>query len=124
MPWLVLQIIGSALAVGTVLALQAVPRAVLMIVGGAVADRVSPRPAMVGSAATRAVAIGALAALILTRQVQLWEVYVAALAVGVVSAFFLPARFAVLSRSSKLATPCSTSTSREACSSAQLLPAF
>jgi MFS family permease len=96
MPWLVLQITGSALAVGTVLALQAVPRAVLMIVGGAVADRVSPRLAMVGSAATRAVGIGALAALILTRQVQLWEVYIAALAVGVVSAFFLPARFAVL----------------------------
>ena len=96
MPWLVLQLTGSGLAVGTVLALQAVPRTALMIVGGAIADRVSPRLAMLGSAAVRALVMGLLAVLILTHAVQLWEVYVAALAVGTVSAFFLPARYAVL----------------------------
>jgi MFS family permease len=87
---------GSGLALGTVLALEAIPRAVLMLVGGAVADRVSPRLAMLGSAAVRAALIGLLAVLVLTRTVQLWEVYTVALLVGAVSAFFLPARFAVL----------------------------
>ena len=58
LPWLVLQLTGSGLALGAVLALQAVPRAVLMLVGGAVADRVSPRVAMLGSAGVRAVLIG------------------------------------------------------------------
>src|ERR1700737_3613825 len=39
--WLVLQLTGSSLALGTVLLVQAVPRAVLMAVGGAFADRLS-----------------------------------------------------------------------------------
>jgi MFS family permease len=96
LPWLVLQMTGSGLALGTVLALQAIPRAALMLVGGAVADRVSPRLAMLGSAAVRAVLVGVLALLVLTRAAQLWEVCAIALLVGAVSAFFLPARFAVL----------------------------
>ena len=35
LPWLVLQLTGDALAVGTVLALVAFPRALFMLVGGA-----------------------------------------------------------------------------------------
>lgn len=96
MPWLVLQLTGSGLALGTVLALEAVPRAALMLVGGAVTDRLSPRLAMLGSAAVRAVLIGLLAALILFHTVQLWEIYAIALLTGTVSAFFIPARFSVL----------------------------
>lgn len=96
MPWLVLQITHSGLAVGSVLALEAVPRAAFMLVGGAVADRLSPRLTMLGSAVVRAAVLGGLAALILAQRVQLWEVYAAAVAVGAVSAFFMPARFAVV----------------------------
>src|SRR5450759_4358411 len=55
MAWLVLQMTGSSLALGTVLVVQAVPRAVLMGVGGALADRVSPRMTMLGSMGLRAV---------------------------------------------------------------------
>src|SRR5579863_2061881 len=47
--WLVLQLTGSSLALGTVLVVQALPRAVLMAVGGALADRLSPRLTMLGS---------------------------------------------------------------------------
>jgi MFS family permease len=96
MPWLVLQLTGSGVALGTVLTLEAVPRALLMLVGGAVVDRVSPRVAMLGSAAVRAVVIGLLAALVLGHAVQLWQVYAIALLTGTVSAFFLPARFSIL----------------------------
>lgn len=43
LPWLVLQLTGSTVALGTVLMTTAVPRAALMLVGGAVIDRFSAR---------------------------------------------------------------------------------
>jgi hypothetical protein len=46
MAWLVLQITGSSLALGSVLVVQAIPRAVLMAVGGALSDRFSARLTM------------------------------------------------------------------------------
>src|SRR5919197_5558745 len=46
MAWLVLQLTGSSLALGTVLVVQALPRAILMIVGGAISDRLSARLTM------------------------------------------------------------------------------
>lgn len=49
LPWLVLQLTGDSLAMGTVLALAAVPRALLMLVGGALTDRFSPRSLMLAS---------------------------------------------------------------------------
>jgi len=42
-PWLILQMTGSALMTGLVFAVQGIPRAVLMLAGGAVVDRTSPR---------------------------------------------------------------------------------
>ena len=41
--WLTLQLTGSGLALGTVLVAGAVPRAIFMLVGGALTDRFSPR---------------------------------------------------------------------------------
>ena len=43
LPWLVLQLTGSGLALGTILMTAAIPRAALMLVGGAVIDRFSAR---------------------------------------------------------------------------------
>src|SRR6476469_1903967 len=43
LPWLVLELTGSGLAVGSMLMVAAVPRAVLMLMGGAVTDRTAPR---------------------------------------------------------------------------------
>lgn len=42
-PWLVLQLTGDPLALGIVLALEGFPRALFMLLGGAVTDRLSPR---------------------------------------------------------------------------------
>jgi Transmembrane secretion effector len=94
--WLVLQLTGSSLALGTVLVVQAVPRAVLMVVGGALADRLSPRLTMLGSMGLRAVFVAPLAVLVLTGRVQMWEVYGIALVFGIVDAFFMPARTSIL----------------------------
>jgi MFS family permease len=96
MAWLVLQLTGSSLALGTVLVVQALPRAVLMVVGGALADRVSPRLTMLGSMGLRAVVVAPLAVLVLTGRVQMWQVYGIAAVFGVVDAFFLPARSSML----------------------------
>jgi hypothetical protein len=94
--WLVLQLTGSGLALGTVLVVQALPRAVLMVVGGALADRISPRLTMIGSMGLRALFVAPLAALVLAGRVQMWEVYAIAAVFGVVDAFFWPARTSIL----------------------------
>ena len=96
MAWLVLQLTGSSLALGTVLVVQALPRAVLMVVGGALADRFSPRLTMLGSMGLRAVFVAPLAVLVLTGRVQMWEVYGIAAVFGIVDAFFMPARNSIL----------------------------
>jgi MFS family permease len=98
MAWLVLQLTGSSLALGTVLVVQALPRAVLMVVGGALSDRLSARLTMLGSMGLRAVFVGPLAFLVLTGRVQMWEVYGIAAVFGIVDAFFYPARSSILPR--------------------------
>ncbi|TMD39904.1 MAG: MFS transporter [Chloroflexi bacterium] len=96
--WLVLQLTGSSLALGTVLLMQALPRAVLMMVGGALADRLSARLTMLGSMSLRAIFVAPLAVLVLTGRVQLAEVYGIAVVFGIVDAFFWPARTSILPR--------------------------
>ena len=96
--WLVLQLTGSSLALGSVLVAQALPRGVLMLVGGALADRISPRLTMLGSMGLRAVFVAPLAVLVLTGRVQMWEVYAISVVFGIVDAFFMPARMSILPR--------------------------
>ena len=96
--WLVLQLTGSSLALGTVLIVQAVPRGVLMLVGGAISDRLSPRITMVASMGLRVALVAPLAVVVLTGHVQMWEVYGISFVFGVVDAFFMPARSAILPR--------------------------
>jgi hypothetical protein len=43
-PWLVLQLTGDPLMLGTVLALEGIPRAAFILFGGAITNRLSPRP--------------------------------------------------------------------------------
>src|SRR5215831_11089026 len=54
LPWVVLQITGSAVAMGTILMAASIPRAILMLMGGAVADRLSPRRILLRTAFGRA----------------------------------------------------------------------
>jgi MFS family permease len=70
----------------------------LMLVGGALADRISPRLTMLGSMGLRAVFVAPLALLVLTGRVQMWEVYGIAVVFGIVDAFFMPARTSILPR--------------------------
>ncbi len=96
LPWLVLKLTGSPLAIGTVLALAAIPRALFMLVGGALTDRFSPRALMLCSNLGRFTLVASLAALTVTGQVQLWMLYAFALLFGLANAFFFPAQSAII----------------------------
>jgi len=89
--WLTLQLTGSGVALGTVLMTVAIPRALFMLLGGAMSDRISPRSLMLVSNALRTVVVAIIAALVLTGHAQLWQLYVLALIFGTVDAFFHPA---------------------------------
>jgi MFS family permease len=92
LPWLALVMTGSALALGGVLAVMAVPRALLMLIGGVSVDRFSPRRVMLASNAVRLVAVAALGTVVLAGEAQLWMLYAFALVFGVADAFFFPAQ--------------------------------
>jgi MFS family permease len=94
--WLTLQLTGSGLALGSVLMVAAIPRAVFMLLGGALSDRWSPRSLMLYSNAVRAVLVGIVAGLVLSGNAALWQLYVLAGAFGVVDALFYPAVNAIL----------------------------
>ena len=91
LPWLILQLTGSGAVLGGIMMVQAIPRAALMLIGGAVTDRVSPRKIMILTAATRTVLVAALAAFIWTQHVQIWQVYLLSFLFGVADAFAAPA---------------------------------
>lgn len=96
--WLALQLTGSSLAVGSVLAAASVPMAVLMLIGGAASDRFSARTTMLAAGLIRAAVVAALAVLMLTASVQFWHLFVAGVIVGATTAFFVPAGQAMLPR--------------------------
>jgi MFS family permease len=96
MAWLVLSLTGSSLALGAVLMVQAVPRSILMLVGGAMVDRLSPRVAMAGSMVLRFVCVAPLAYVVITGHAQIWEAYVVSALFGVFDAFFYPAASSML----------------------------
>ncbi|MGB8645251.1 MAG: MFS transporter [Anaerolineae bacterium] len=95
--WLVLQLTNAdAFALGTVLAVAGIPRALFMLVGGAITDRFSPRTIMLISDGVRFLLSGLIMVLILTGTINLWLLYAIALLFGFVSAFFQPAAGAIM----------------------------
>ena len=98
LPWLALALTGSSLALGLVLMAAAIPRAALVLVGGAVSDRYDPRKIMIASSAARAALVAALAALVWTDAVQLWHLYLLGAGFGAADAFYQPAALALVPR--------------------------
>src|SRR5258708_10632228 len=96
LPWLVLQLTGSALALGTVLALAGIPRALFMLIGGAFVDRFSPRSVMIVSNFARLVLVALLSALVLTNNIRMEMLYAFALAFGLADAFYFPGQSAIV----------------------------
>ena len=96
LPWLVLLQTGSAVAMGAIMMAGAIPRAVLMLMGGAVSDRMSPRKIMMATATARTVCVAVIGQLVWLRALQTWELYVLVFAFGVADAFAAPAASAYM----------------------------
>ncbi|MET9503966.1 MFS transporter [Streptomyces sp. NPDC006259] len=90
--WLVLSLTGSATAVGITTALQFLPMLLFGLYGGVLVDRLSKRRTLLFTQMAMAVTGIALALLTLSGHVEIWHVYVAALAVGLATVLDNPAR--------------------------------
>ncbi|MGW2743472.1 MFS transporter [Streptomyces sp. NPDC001450] len=82
---------GTPAQAGVVMSVSALPRAVLMLGGGVLADRLGPRRVVIGSDAVRCAAVLAVAALLFLTSPGLWPLTLLALVFGTVDAVFMPA---------------------------------
>ncbi len=92
----VLDLTGSATDLGIVLAAHSLVLIALVLVGGVVADRISPRRAMLGADMVRTVSTGLIAALLLAGAAEVWELVLLYAISGAATAFFNPASDAIV----------------------------
>lgn len=92
----VLDLTGSVSDLGIVLAVRSLTTIALLLVGGVLADRISPRLAMLRADLTRTVAVGAIAALLIGGVAQVWELALLYAIEGAATAFFNPASNAIV----------------------------
>ena len=106
LPWLVLKLTGDALALGLTIAMMSIPRAVFILLGGALVDRYSPKRVLMLSKFANAALLALLVALTLNTQPQwtltpaltlamtphvtLYALYALALGLGLAQAFGIP----------------------------------
>ncbi len=95
-PWLVLRLTGDPLVLGMVLALEGFPRAIFMLVGGAITDRLSPRLVMLAADILRFILTALMALVVFTGAVQTWMLYAFGLAFGLVAGFAIPAQNSIV----------------------------
>lgn len=88
--WAAAQSAGPA-EVGLVMAVGAIPRALLMLGGGVVADRFGPRLVVISSDAVRCGVVLGLSLVLALGSPGLWVLVLVALVFGIVDALFMPA---------------------------------
>jgi MFS family permease len=96
--WLVLKLTGDPLALGVVLAVGGIPRAIFTIIGGAVTDRISPRKLMIGADIIRLTLMVLMAVQVFTDTLLPWMIYLYSFIGGVVSGLFGPASMSMAPR--------------------------
>jgi MFS family permease len=90
--WLVLHLTGSGVDLGIVVGLQFLPMLLLGPVGGLTADRVDKRRLLFVTQTAGGLLALVLGLLVVSHEVQLWQVYLLAAALGAVNLFDNPAR--------------------------------
>lgn len=95
--WMVLQLTGSAAAVGITIALQFLPFLMVGLFSGVIADRFPKQKILVITQSAAALCAATLGLLALTGTAQVWHVYVIAFVLGMVTVFDGPARSALVS---------------------------
>jgi len=94
--WLVYRLTGSSLLLGSVGFASQFPVFLVAPLGGIVADRSNRQRVVIGTQTASMILAFILAALTLTRTVQVWHIFVLAALLGVVNAFDIPGRQAFL----------------------------
>jgi MFS family permease len=95
--WLIYELTNSALQLGLVRGIQAIPYFLLSPLAGSAADRYSRKMQVVIAQVVNALVYAATALLILTGQIKPWHVYATAFLMAVVQVFQQPARSAMVS---------------------------
>ena len=95
-PWLAYSISGSAMALGEVAIARGLPQSILSLLGGAMADRMDKRNLLITVQLSQAVVAGVNALLVHLGVVRVWHLVVIGLFQGVVFAFNMPARQALI----------------------------
>ncbi len=104
--WLIYELTNSAVQLGLVRGIQAIPLLLLSPVAGSAADRYSRKTQVVAAQVVSGLVYAATALLIFTGQIKPWHVYVNAFLMAVVQTFIQPARTAMISDAVPL--PCLT----------------
>ncbi len=118
LPWLVLRLTADSLALGLVIALIAIPRAVFILLGGAIVDRYSPKRVAILTKYASALLLAVLTVLVLANRpgaslpvsdsvditlalsphATLMVIYLLAFCLGLAQAFAIPCGSAILPR--------------------------
>ncbi len=95
--WLVLELTGNVALVGLTVTLQFAPTLLIGPWAGVISDRARRRHVLLATQSVGTVAFAALAALVLTGAVQVWQVYLVAVITGISMAVDMPSRSAFVS---------------------------
>jgi MFS family permease len=90
--WLVLEISGSVAAVGVAVALQFLPVLLFGLLGGVIVDRFPKRTLLIITQSVAALLAATLGILALSGAAQVWQVYLVAFALGMVTVIDNPTR--------------------------------
>jgi hypothetical protein len=91
LPWIVLQMTGSSAVLGSILVAVAIPRAGLMLLGGAVSDRLPAKTILIVGNVALTLCVAAVAFLAFRHALALWMLYILAVIFGIADAFTIPA---------------------------------
>src|SRR6186713_1100426 len=92
LPWLVLQLGGSPLELGLVMAFLFGPSMVVAPLGGVLADRFDKRQTLLVVNAMAMGQAGILFALTVSGSIEIWQIYALALVAGIAAAVEMPVR--------------------------------
>jgi len=94
--WLIYQLTDSVVQLGLVRGIQLVPTLLVSPFAGTAADRYSRKTLLLVSQAIHGLSFAVLALLIVTRHIEPWHVYVAAVVAGMMQAIQQPARSSIV----------------------------
>ena len=97
-PLLMLDLTGSALQVGGVLAARTIPQLVFGLLAGAVADRYDKRLILLSAQFSTMLMQLIMGVLVVTGNIEVWHVYATAVGTGASNAFTQPARQSLIPR--------------------------